>query len=386
LWEDRVAYLDRLGDAVAAQAARTAAAQIQPANARDHYLLATTYARGRSYAQAVGELDCALRLNPRDYWSSIQRGICHQEMGQYTLAAADFGASIGLWPEFAWGYFNRGYVLNQSGHKAEALNDYTAALEREPGFVLAYLNRGMIHLELKQFAPALADFRKAAELGHDEAPLHAGLGAALEGLGKHAEADQAFQIAFARAKAVNPETVARIQLVYGFAVAARLPAKAHEAFADVLRQAPAYRAQALYGRAMLLVETGQTREALACFNQAVEAAPTFMEARRFRAVLLARAGQFDGACPDINWCLEREPEAGATLYAAACVTALWVERSGQVPSVRGKAVEAIQLLRKAFRRGYGQDKAAEDPDLKGLRGVPEFDRLLQEAIQSPGTL
>jgi serine/threonine protein kinase/tetratricopeptide (TPR) repeat protein len=378
LWEDRAWYLDRLGEAVAAQAARATADQIQPASARDHYLLATIYARSRAYAKAVAELDEALRLNPRHFWSLVQRGICYQEMDQYTLAAGDFGASIGLWPEFAWGHFNRDYALDRSGHKAEAIKDYTEALKRDPVFVVAYLNRGMVYLELKQFDQALADFQKAAQLGRDDASLYASLGAALEGLGKHAEADQAFQTAFARAERAAGEVGARVRLVYGFAVASRLPERAQEAFEQVVRhESPLHHSQALYGRAMLLVEAGQLREALPFFSRALEAAPGFMEARRFRAIIQARCGQFEGACQDINWCLDREPEGGASLYAAACVTALWVEKMAHLPAAKGKAVEAAAFLRKAFSHGYGREKAAQDPDLKGIRGLPEFQQLFQ---------
>jgi serine/threonine protein kinase len=111
LWEGRAWFLERLGEAGQARAARDRAAALEPVGARDHYLLATTYARSGRYADAVRHLDRALALNPSHYWSAVQRGICHQELGQYTLAAGDFGRCIGLWPEFAWGYFNRGCVL-----------------------------------------------------------------------------------------------------------------------------------------------------------------------------------------------------------------------------------------------------------------------------------
>jgi tetratricopeptide (TPR) repeat protein len=388
LWEDRALYLDQLGDAMGAQAARASAAEIQPANARDHYLLATTYARSKCYAKAIGQLDQALRLNPYDFWSTIQKGICHQELHQYTLATAAFSAGIGLWPEFAWGYFNRGYALDQSGHKAEAQNDYTAALERDPGLVVAYLNRGMLRLELKQFAEALADFQKAAELGRDDASLHASVGAALEGLGKHADADQAFQTAFDRAGPADGEASARIRLVYGFAVAARLPRRAEEVFEEVLQQIPlgpqpvgarTILSQALYGRALLLVESGQQAEAVRFFGRALDATPGFVEARRFRAVLRARIGQFEAACQDINWCLEWEPEAGASLYAAACVSALAAEKLAG-PAAKAMADQATAFLNKAFAHSYGRDKAETDPDLKGIRELPEFQRLVRKAL------
>ena len=83
-------------------------------------------------ARAVAELDQALELNPRDYWSSVQRGVCELELGNLVAAAGDFGKCIGLWPDFAWGYFNRGCVLDRGGKKAEAIEDYSAALARDP--------------------------------------------------------------------------------------------------------------------------------------------------------------------------------------------------------------------------------------------------------------
>jgi serine/threonine protein kinase/tetratricopeptide (TPR) repeat protein len=375
-WEARAHYLERLGDAAGAKAARDQEAGIKPAGARDHYLLATAYAHRGRYDRAVAELNQALTLNPRHYWSWVQRGICYQEMGKNPLAAADFSVCIGLWPEFAWGYFNRACALDRVGNRAEAVRDYGAALDRDPGFALAYINRGMARLELKQYAPALADFTKASGLGHDDAVLHTGRGVALEGLGRFGEADAAFAQAFRKAEGATASARRRIRWVYGFAVSGRLPKKARAAFDEVLREQPG-NPQALYGVAMLLAEQGRREEAIAAFDQAIGASPNFVEARRFRAVLLARAGRFDGAGQDINWCLEREPEEGATLYAAACIAARAAERFADTDAARQATEQALDFLRKALARGYGRDKAGEDPDLRGIRRCPEFRRLLE---------
>jgi serine/threonine protein kinase/tetratricopeptide (TPR) repeat protein len=378
LWEDRASYLDQLRDGTGSQAAREKAQQIRPASARDHYLLATTFARGRRYAEAVAELNEAIHLNPKHFWSWMQRGICRQELGQYTLAAGDFGMCMGLWPDFAWGYFNRGYALNLSGHKPEAIHDYSAALDRDPSFVLAYLNRGMARLELKQYEPALADFDQALALGQDDAAPHAGRGAALEGLRRYQEADDAFQEAFVRCQTASPEVRTRIRLVFGFAVAARLPDKAWQAFAEVLQEQPEH-AQALYGQAMLLVNQGQHRQALSVFNRAVQAAPHFVEARRYRAIVFARLGELDHASEDINWCLERESTVGATLYAGACVAALAASKISDAQAAKRATEQALELLEKAFAQGYGPDRAVLDADLTAIQHNAAFHRLLKSA-------
>jgi serine/threonine protein kinase/lipoprotein NlpI len=372
LWEDRGRYLDQLGDGPGAREAWRRAGGVEPASARDYYLVATTYARAGRPHDAIAALDKALRRNPKHYWSLVQRGICFQELGQYTLAAGDFGACVGLWPEFAWGYFNRGYVFDRSGLKEKAVADYTAAIERDGEFVLAYLNRGLALLEQKRYPEALADFDRVGELGRHDATQSAGRGVALEGLGRHEEADTAFSLAFQRAATAAPEVRTRIRWVHGFAVSARLPQAARESFNQVLRALP-NQPQALYGLGMLESQQGRDQEAIPYFNRVIEADPGLVEARRYRGVLLARLGQLDAASADINWCLEREPNGGAALYAAACVASLAAAGLERNPAeAKSAAAQAIHFLRKALAAGYGQDKARSDPDLRAIRKHPEF--------------
>src|SRR5262249_21378856 len=152
-----------------------------------------------------------------------------------------------------------------------------------------------------------------------DAALAAGRGLALEGLGRHDEADAAFREAFALAPYPDPARI-RIKWTYGFAVSVRLPERAQAAFDEVLRRDP-HHPQALYGRAMLAMNRGDLAVALRFFDRALEASPGFAEAQRYRAVVLARRGAWDRATRDINWCLDREPGSGETLYAAACVAA-----------------------------------------------------------------
>ncbi|HZY85306.1 MAG TPA: protein kinase [Gemmataceae bacterium] len=385
LWEDRARYLALLGEPEQAKQAHQTAAGLRPAGVRDFYLLAASYARSGRYAEAVTELDQALKQSPRHYWSCFQRGICHQELGRHVLAAGDFGACIGLWPEFALGYFNRGYNLDRAGAKAEAVRDYGAAIERDPNLVPAYLNRGMACLELRRYEEALADFTKVAELGRDDAFLHAGRGVALEGLRRHKEADAAFRVALVRAEAAPEAVGTRVRWAYGFAVAARLPERAREAFDEVLAREP-HHARALYGKAMLLAEEGKDAEALTCLNRSVEASPDFLEARRCRAVLQARRGNLDAAGREINACLAQAPDSGPVLYGAACVAA-WVAQKSSDPALARQArAQALGLLEKAFARGYGADRAAKDPDLQGIQSDPGFARLLSRRPAVPAAL
>ncbi len=187
LWLDRAGYFSGLGQTDRAQFARDRARTIPTATAREHYLLAISYSRhggADDYRRAIAELNEALNLQPRHYWSALQRGICRMELGESAQAIGDFGTCIGLWPEHPWGYFNRGYLLDRMGLKADAIDDYTAALDRDQRFVSALVNRGLARLELKRYGPALHDFDRALAMGgQDDASLFAGRGLTLEAMG-----------------------------------------------------------------------------------------------------------------------------------------------------------------------------------------------------------
>jgi tetratricopeptide (TPR) repeat protein len=377
LHEDRAAYLDALGECAAAQTTRKAASAIEPSSARDFYLMATADARRHRYAEALTRLDEALQHEPRHYWTWVQRGICHHEKKEYDLAATDFSVCVGLWPEFAWGHFNRACALDHGGRREEAIRSYGEALRRDPSFDLARINRGLARLELGRDREALADFEEAAARGRDDAFLHSGRGVALERLGWHAEADRAFAEAARRAGSLPPEQRLRLRWVFGFAVALRLPEKARAAFEEVL-QTEAAHPQALYGCALLLDRAGKAARALAFYDKAVLAAPGFVEPRRFRALLNARRGNATEAVKDINECLLLDPAGGASLYAAACVTALLAERVDAPDKANLYVKQSLAFLGKAVALGYGQDRAAADEDLAGLRRKEEFRRLLSK--------
>jgi tetratricopeptide (TPR) repeat protein len=368
LWEDRAAYQRALKDDAAAVFAQDQAKRIEPQTARDFYLMAMTRARAGQYVEAIAKLDEALRLEPRHYWSWVQRGLCHQERGDSVLALADFSACVGLQPDFAWGYFNRAYALSRCGRQAEALADYNSALHYDRNLLPAYINRGLLRLDTGEPGLALDDFQQALNRlgdGRDDAVLHSGRGVALERLGRHAEADAAFALARRRAAGSPTEVRLRLLWVYGFAIAARLPEEARDAFDAVLEE-DQENSQALYGCAMLLDGQGKGEEALRYFNRALKVNEEFHEARRFRAVLHARMGHFREAAADIEKCLSKEPNSGATRYAAACVAALMANKDSR------EADRAVELLRQAFGMGYGRDKAAQDHDLDNIRNHPNF--------------
>jgi serine/threonine protein kinase/tetratricopeptide (TPR) repeat protein len=370
LWEDRALYLGRLGEAAGSAAALARAKGLPPVSMRDHYELARTLFFNGRYPEAVVELQRALDLNPRHYWSLLLLGLCHEKQHDLVEALADYSQCVAVWPEFAWGFFNRSVVLDELGRKIKARSDLTMALRLDPNFTYAYLNRGVIALNLGQPREALADLDRAAALGYQDGRLYACRGIALEQLGRHVEADQAFALAWQR----EPNN-ADLRLGYAFAVFTRLPATAETVFAQVL-QADRRNVRALYGLGMLATRRSRdSQEALMLFTRALEIDPSFLDARRGRANVLAHQGQWAWARQDIDWCVKLEP-SGQTLYAGACVYALIAQKGPDELQAQAAGQHALLLLRAALEKGYGADRAATDEDLVGIREEQEFEWLV----------
>ena len=217
----------------------------------------------------------------------------------------------------------------------------------------------------------LADFDRATALGAPTtATLNAGRGMALEGLGRHEEADAAFARAFGGPGLAEGADRTRLLWTYGFAVgraapvegAAKPSRRSSAATPDIRRPSTAWPCS----RWPRIVPRRRSPR----FNQAVQARADFVEARRYRAVALARSA----------------PGSGPARTSAGAWSGAGFGRDPVRRRVRRRARgrgdrrpprrfrQSIDLLRQALDRGVGLDKFAADPDLAAIRGHPEFPR------------
>lgn len=376
---DRARYLLLVGREPEAQRALAAAEKIPVVTAHDNYMLAAAHTRNRTttdYREAVQLLTKSIEMSPNHYWSVFQRALCYQELGEKWLAVSDLGRCIGLWPQSSWAHFNQGYLLYLQGKKLEAINAYTMAIRNSPKLRSAYFNRALAHLELQNFEDALVDFKKVQDLGRDDAVLDAARAMALEGMGQHAEADELFNRVLQLAKKSSDVNTHRFSSAYAFAVAHRAPNISRKAFEEIVRVNPEH-AQAHYGLGMLKMNEQDLAGAVRCFDRALEAETTFIEPLRYRAIALARQGDYQQALGDTRACVEREPSNPDSLYAAACVAAL-VARKLQPENFKDSALE---LLKSAIEFGADPARARTDPDFSVLRGDPDFVELTGSDVE-----
>jgi serine/threonine protein kinase/tetratricopeptide (TPR) repeat protein len=132
-----------------------------PRTAREHCDLGRSLLRDGALEQAAAELQRAVELDPRDFWSNFYEGLCAYRMGRFDEAVAAFRCCIALAPETVECYYNRALAESAAGRPTRAFRDYARALELDPGLTDAALNRGILSYQSHRYDEAIADFERA---------------------------------------------------------------------------------------------------------------------------------------------------------------------------------------------------------------------------------
>jgi serine/threonine protein kinase/Tfp pilus assembly protein PilF len=114
-------------------------------------------------------------------------------------------------------------------------------------------------------------------------------------------------------------------------------------------------------------EAEHVRERMtAVLRQQLEMVPEDVRARILLACNLAYSGETEEGARHLQTAVALRPNDGNTLYNAACMY-----------GVMGKKAEALEMLKRAFKNGYGNHNwAARDSDLQCLHDEPEFRTLV----------
>ncbi|HEV3260454.1 MAG TPA: hypothetical protein VG013_26605, partial [Gemmataceae bacterium] len=124
--------------------------------------------------------------------------------------------------------------------------------------------------------------------------------------------------------------------------------------------------------AVLSERLGRTGDAIETLARGIRLAPERGQPRAGRGVLLARLGRRDEALREAKEAERLDPRP-EVLYQTAGVYALTSQQNA------ADRREAFRLLAAALRQGHGADLLEIDPDLRPIRGQPEYRRLLEAA-------
>lgn len=80
------------------------------------------------FDEALGDLDEAIRINPKSASAYNHRGLVYRKKGDTARAIEEYTLAVSLNPVYALAYSNRGHAYESLGNRKEAIRDFSRAL------------------------------------------------------------------------------------------------------------------------------------------------------------------------------------------------------------------------------------------------------------------
>jgi serine/threonine protein kinase/lipoprotein NlpI len=359
------AELLALLDDPGAKQLRARAAEADPKSARDAYLAARELAALGRFRDALPLLEKATRQDAKNVPVWFLLGRCHDALRQDKDALACFTVCLALEPASFQAHFHRGLVYLRLRDYPQARADFTRAIELEPQNPDSYFNRSLAWHGQERAREAIADLNKGLELKAPYTRIYFLRSRYRESAGEKEGARRDREEGLKRLPTDELSWTTR-----GFH---RLPDDPQGALAD-FEKALEINPRSLPGLVnaahVLTRIQGKNEDGLPYLDRAVELYPDYMPARAERGIVLARLGKRTEALKDATGALRGNPTP-AVVFQVAGIYALT-----SVGEPKDRA-EALRLLTRALRNGYGFDLLETDPNLASLRATPEFRRLVE---------
>lgn len=339
-------YLGTAGDSEARDLTLQEAQDFEPVTPLDFYFLAEEFRRENDFQNALNHYRRALQIDPNNFWSLYQMGLCHMLDGEPAAAVAAYTVCVSLRPNEAICYVSRGTAYGDINQTDDALSDFEKAQELDPEFWAVFLNRGAVHLARKDYQAAEADFRKVIELRPQLAGPHHNLSMVYEAQQRFAEAEAeataAISLDDSYFKAFNTRAISRLQLGNAAGALADFM-KVIELDQDPVRQAEAWKQMGLIHhraerwmpaldaydrslagndadpathrlRAETLLALNREQDAVDAFGQYLKlGGEQVADVFRARSLAQQKLGRFRESLADVARALELEPRASNML-------------------------------------------------------------------------
>ena len=255
------------------------------------------------------------------------RGIELADRGWLDEAIKEFKKAIALDPESAHAHDNLATVYSEKKLYVQAIEEYLTALKLEPESATAHYNLACF-LAAHAHETAIEQYKEAIDLDPEYPDAHLNLGMTYADMDRRDEAKSEFKAA--------------IELDPGD------PLARHEL-------------------AALLMDEGDYRGAITLLNEVVRLDEENYEAWLDLGISYAQKGFYQEAERCYGKARELNPDDVLLNYNVAALYSLWDRRN-----------EALEHLRKALDKDSGKVRSwlAADPMFDGLKGAPEFERLL----------
>lgn len=127
-------------------------------------MIADNYSEIGDYTNAVLYIDRAIQMNPEDDNLIGKRADILGESGDVNGAIVQWGEYINKNPDFAGGYYRRGFFEDNSDRTEDALKDYDMAIMLMPEYAYAYLGKGDMLEKLGRHDEAQIAYQKVVDI------------------------------------------------------------------------------------------------------------------------------------------------------------------------------------------------------------------------------
>lgn len=155
--------LMHVGEHVRALGYLNRAVRLNPKNAQAYYLRSICKLKTHNTQHALADINKSLTLDPSQYEVSLKRASMFCRQGRVKKAVFNCGKAIELQPNSARAYMYRGcYRMMMSQYK-EALVDLSHAAKLCPSSSMVYFNRAVCHQALRHFKDAIEDYTESLD-------------------------------------------------------------------------------------------------------------------------------------------------------------------------------------------------------------------------------
>lgn len=269
------------GDSAAAAAQLEQAIRIAPANADLYVLLGKARYESNDFPKAIESFHKALELNPRLGAAHYGIGLALSKQHDYPRAAQEFNAVLDLDAGDPFVHLELGKISLEKGDLAEASKHLNEAIRLRPNAAEAHFELGKLHRRENAVANAEARFREALRLQPNLTDAAYNLALSLQSQGRKEEAKKFF---------AQVESVQQSRAATG-------------------------KANALNADGIKLTDEGRSEEALAAFQKALAADPSFFMAAYNQGIVLGRLGRTQEAIAAFRSAIRLRPDFVLGHYA-----------------------------------------------------------------------
>lgn len=144
------------------------ACQSAPKTAADFHREGIVQTQKNDLQGALDSLDQAVMLESSNPTILVNRGLVHDELGEYEAAIADYTAALERDETLSEAYYNRANAHHNLKQYEQAIADYSKAIEQateqQEDFAYAYVNRAINLQALGKVDEAIADLTHAKDI------------------------------------------------------------------------------------------------------------------------------------------------------------------------------------------------------------------------------